>query len=40
MGNQKMGHCHIQINSTSLKMLEATIVEIRKQPSGTTVIQS
>jgi len=40
MGNHKMGHYHIQVNLASLRMLKATIVEIRKQPSGTTTIQS
>jgi hypothetical protein len=40
MGNPKMGHCHTEVNLTSPRVLEATIVEIRKQPSGTKVIQS
>jgi hypothetical protein len=35
-----MGHCQTRINTTSPKMSEATIVEIRKQPAGIKVIQS
>jgi hypothetical protein len=40
MGNHKMGHHQIQVNSTSPRMLKTSIVEIRKQPTGIEVTQS
>jgi hypothetical protein len=40
MGNHRMGHRQTQVNLTSQKMLEATIVKIRKQPFRIKVIQS
>jgi hypothetical protein len=30
MGNHIMGHCHIQVNLISPKVLEVTVTEIQK----------
>jgi hypothetical protein len=40
MGNHKMGHHPTQVNTSSLRMSKATIVETQKQPTKVKVIQS
>jgi hypothetical protein len=38
MGNHKMEHCRTQVNTTSLRVLEAAVVETQRQPIGIEVI--
>jgi len=34
MGNHRMEHCRLQVNTTSPIMLEVVVVETQKQPIG------
>jgi hypothetical protein len=37
MGNHRMEHCQIEINTTSLRVLELVVVETRRQHVGIKV---
>jgi len=38
MGNHKMEHCRTRVNTTSPRVLKATVVETQRQPVGIEVI--